>query len=149
VVEIVQAQPQEFGVGFSSARIWVNQTVTPRVYFGDFSTGDTTIADGNNAALEICGVFDSTSSNMVNPNLSGYFDVLNFLWFQGSESLFQDTSGSYHYNYLLCMSVYLFPLLSFLNVSKYFFRHYLSIDRIYSAKSDKLSPMCIWLLSTR
>ena len=89
IFEIAQVQPQEFGLGFAYARVWVNQTSTPKVFFGDFAAGDTTIADGNNAALEICGVFDSASSS-----LTGYFDVLNFIWFQGSQGLFISTTGN-------------------------------------------------------
>ncbi len=96
VLEIVQAQPQSFGVGFSSARVWVNQTVTPRVFFGNFTTGNMTIADGNDAAFEICGVYNSTSTNLVSTNLAGYFDVLNFVWFQGAQGLFQNTTGKHN-----------------------------------------------------
>jgi hypothetical protein len=96
VLEIIQAQPQSFEVGFSSARIWINQTVTPRVFFGNFTTEDTTIADGNDAAFEICGVYDSTGPNLVSTSLAGYFDVLNFVWFEGAQGLFQNTTGKYN-----------------------------------------------------
>ena len=100
ILEIVQAQPQGLGVGFSSARVWVNQIVTPRVFFGNFSTGDTTIADENSAALEFCGLFNSTNPNLVSSTLTGHFDVLNFVWFQGSSSLFPSTTTS---NLLQCL----------------------------------------------
>jgi hypothetical protein len=83
----------ETGTGFSSARIWVNSTVTPRVYFGNFAIGDIAIADGNNAALDICGAYDSISSNLVSTVLTGAFDILNLLWIEGSEGLFQNSSG--------------------------------------------------------
>ena len=89
----MQAQPQGLEVGFSSARVWVNQSVTSRVFFGDFATGDTTIVDGDNAALDICGVFDSTSPNLVSSSLTGYFDILNFVWFQGARGVFQNTAS--------------------------------------------------------
>jgi len=88
----VQAQPLSFGIGFSSIRVWVNQISTPRVYFGNFATEDFTIMDGNNAALEICGVYDSTSATLINPSLTGYFDILNFVWFQGAQSLFESAT---------------------------------------------------------
>ena len=94
IFEIVQAQPQGLEAGFSSARVWVNQTVTTRVFFGDLAAGDTTITDGDNAALDICGVFDSTSPNLVSSSLAGYFDILNFVWFQGARGLFTSTTGS-------------------------------------------------------
>jgi hypothetical protein len=100
-VEIVQTQPLSFGVGFSSVRVWVNQTSTPRVYFGNFTTGDFTIVDGKSTALEICGVYDSTSSGNVNPTLTGYFDILNFVWFQGAQGLFTSTNASIFFKILL------------------------------------------------
>ena len=91
----MQGQPQALGVGFSSVRVWVNGTATPRVFFGDFATGDNTIADGNNAALEICGVFDSAGPNSVSSSLTGYFDILNFVWFQGAQVLLQNTGRNF------------------------------------------------------
>ena len=90
----MQAQPQGLEFGFSSTRVWVNQSVTPRAIFGDFATGDTTIVDGDNAALDICGVFDSTSPNLVSSSLTGYFDILNFVWFQGARSVFTDPTSN-------------------------------------------------------
>ena len=93
VVEISQGQPHELGVGFSAARAWVNQIGTSKVYFGDFGAEKFTILDENNAALEICGAFDSISPNKVSQTWLGYYDVLNFVWFQGSQYLFQNTSG--------------------------------------------------------
>ena len=91
VVEVVQAQPIEFGIGFSSMRAWVNKTATPRVYFGDFSIGFTP-ADGNNVFFDLCGCYDPVN-NVVDSSRSGSLDVMNFLWFEGAESLFQDSSG--------------------------------------------------------
>ena len=94
IVEIVQAQPQGLGEGCSSVRIWVNGTSSPWLYFGNFASGDTTLSDGNNAAFEICGVYDPASPDLVSSSLGGYFDVLNLIWFQGAQSLFQDTTTS-------------------------------------------------------
>ncbi len=88
----MQAQPLSFGIGFSSVRAWVNQVSTPRVYFGNFASGDFTIMDGSSAALEICGVYDSTSVTLIDPSLTGYFDILNFAWFQGAQGLFATTT---------------------------------------------------------
>lgn len=91
VVEIGRGLPQEFGVGFSAVRAWVNEHVTPRVYFGDLSGGAYTISDGANAALDICGPFYPTSVSSAIQTLQGYYDVLNFVWIQGARNLFQDT----------------------------------------------------------
>ncbi len=93
MVEIIQAQPLEIEIGFSSARIWVNGIVTSRAYFGNFSTGDTAIADGNSAALDVYGAYDATSANLVSSKLTGDFDTLNFRWITGSEGAFQNSSG--------------------------------------------------------
>ena len=89
-----QGQPQELGVGFSTARAWVNSIETLKVYFGDFSHEEFTIRNGKNAALDICGVFDSASPNKVSQSWLGYYDILNFVWFQGAQYLrFMQPSG--------------------------------------------------------
>ena len=74
-------------------RVWVNGNVTPKVYFGDFAAGKYPITNGNNAVLDICGPFDSTASDKVSQAMLGYYDVLNFVWIQGSRNLFPDSSG--------------------------------------------------------
>ena len=94
IVEIVQAQHLSFGLGYSSAKVWVNENGISPVYFGDFSTGDTTIANGNNAALDICGAYDNSSPGLVDSSLTGTFDLMNILWFQGSESVFKIPSSN-------------------------------------------------------
>ena len=91
----MQAQPQDFGLGFSSIRIGINSTSTSKRFFGNFAAGDTTIANGNNAAFEICGVYDPTSPNLVSSSKGGYFDVLNFVWFQGAQYIFQPNTGTF------------------------------------------------------
>ena len=89
VIEISQGQPQEFEIGFSAVRVWVNSNVIPRVYFGNFFLGKSTVYDGDNAALDLCGAFESTSPNKVSQALQGYYDMLNFVWYQGAQNLFQ------------------------------------------------------------
>ena len=64
-----------------------------RVYFGDFSIGNTP-ADGNNIFFDLCGGYDPVN-DVVESITSGAFDVMNFLWFEGAESLFQDSSGMF------------------------------------------------------
>lgn len=95
IVEISQGQPYQLGVGLSFARVWVNQNVSPKIYFGNFATGNPPILNGNNVTLDLCGMFDSASSDNVNPAFKGYFDLLNFIWIQGAQNLFQGASGSY------------------------------------------------------
>ena len=71
----------------------VNTNITPRVFFGEFGEGEFAIADGNNAALEICAVSDITSGT-ITPLYTGYFDILNFVWFQGSLGLSSSTAAA-------------------------------------------------------
>ena len=93
IVEISQMQPLELGVGFAAVRVWVNEHVTPKVYFGDFVEEKYPITDGNSAVLDICGPFDSTTPNKVSQTWLGYYDVLNFVGIQGAQYLFQNTSS--------------------------------------------------------
>ena len=90
--EIIQAQPQETGSGCSALSIWTVQ-INMTVLFGNFSLGDLTIADGNNGAIDICGYYDENSANLVDTGYSGNFDILNFIWIAGAQSLFQSESG--------------------------------------------------------
>ena len=105
VVEISQGQPFELGDGFAAARVWVNENVTPRVGFGDFAAGKYPVTDGNNAALDICGPFDPTTPNKVSQTWLGYYDVLNFVWIEGAQNLFQDTSSKFHSERLKSISI--------------------------------------------
>ncbi len=91
----MQAQPIELvittGTGFSSVRMWVNGKNSSRTYSGNFTANDYTIPATTNAALSICGQFDTSNpTNIVN---GGYFDILNFLWFDGSAGLYPSTTG--------------------------------------------------------
>ena len=94
MIEVSQGQPQEFQIGFSVVRIWVNENVAPRVYFGNFSLGKYTIYDWNSDVLDLCGVYDSIGPNNVNSDIQGYYDVLNFVWYQGVQNLFQGQTGN-------------------------------------------------------
>ena len=62
----------------------MNQTVTGPIYFGDFVTQNLPIALATDGTLRLCSTDSSGNS---------YFDAMNFLWFQGSESLFVNDSG--------------------------------------------------------
>ncbi len=92
MLEIVQADVQGTGFLSSSARFWVNKVASSIVFFG--ANGDPTISTGQNATLEICGLFDSTNTNQLDPNLQGYYDLLNFVWFQGALGLYPNTGNS-------------------------------------------------------
>lgn len=77
----------------------MNDIGTPRVYFGNFANGDTPIPNTNNAAFEFCGSFDPLSQDLVDSTRSGSFDLMNFIWFQGSEGLFQDLSSTFSFKF--------------------------------------------------
>ena len=89
----MRGQPFELEVGFSAVRVWVNENESPKVYFGDFDAGKYPITDANNAVLDICGPFDSTTPSKVSQTWLGYYDVLNFVWIQGAQYLIQNTSS--------------------------------------------------------
>lgn len=91
IFEIVQAQPIALEIGFAAARIGVNLTRTPRVYYGSFSEEEFPILQVNNAALELCGVFDPTIPGGVDTNFAGNFDILNFAFYQGAQTAFETT----------------------------------------------------------
>ena len=93
IFEFIQAQPIEFGIGFSSFRIWVNGTATSRVYCGDFATDGYTISDGSSLALDICGEYNDADPYDIQSSVLSYSDIANFIWFRGSESLYQNYSG--------------------------------------------------------
>ena len=81
-------------MGYTALRIWVNQTVTDRIYFGNYATQNFPIASGASAGLDVCGSYDASSSDNINQSLYSHFDAMNFVWFQGSEGLYQNHSGS-------------------------------------------------------
>ena len=87
-VEIIQAQPLEHNAGNSSLKLFVNTSSTPRVYFGDVSSGDIPIADESNAAFDVCGARESSTQNLIN---TGSFDILNLFWIPGAQVLHKET----------------------------------------------------------
>ena len=92
IFEIVQAQPASLGTGHCSVRIWINGAVSSTGTFGDFSSGITLFADINNAAIDICSTRNNGLSTR-NSAKDGNYDVLNFLWYKGTETLFANSSG--------------------------------------------------------
>ena len=53
VIEISQGQPQEFVIGFSAVRVWINSNVTTKVRFGNCFLVNYTVDDGDHAAIYI------------------------------------------------------------------------------------------------
>ena len=93
IVEIVQAQPFAFITGYYSGRIWINGTGMSRAYFGDF-TGPLFYVS-NTDQLHLCS---TTAPGTDSIEDEGKYDMLNFIWFQGSEGLYEPTGGK------LCLS---------------------------------------------
>jgi hypothetical protein len=107
-LQIGQEYRQGFGIGTFFASVMVNQSSTPTVYFGNISTGDTVIPDGNNIALDLCGVYDSTSANRVSPSLPGSYDVLNFIFYEGFPRIFVNDESKSNYYFTKIASPFLF-----------------------------------------
>ena len=85
IVEVVQAQPSEFAVGYCSGRLWINGVPSTRTYFADFDTGLYLFWDMNNVEVNLCARRDHGSTT---PVYTGNFDLKNFIWFKGSEGLY-------------------------------------------------------------
>ena len=85
IVEVVQAQPSEFGVGYCSGRIWINGVLSTHTYLTDFSGGFYLFHDRNNVEVNFCARRDQGGNN---PVYTGNFDLMNFIWFKGSEGLY-------------------------------------------------------------
>ena len=89
-MEIVPAHPYAFPVGYYSARIWVNEVGMDRVYFGDFGTH--LFYDLNTDQIHLCSTTDSGADSIVD---EGNYDMLNFIWFKGSEGLYEPIGGKF------------------------------------------------------
>ena len=90
IVEVVQAQPSEFAVGYCSGRIWINGVDMSRTYFSDFSSGKYLFSDMNNVELMLCSRRVEWSNTLYG---RGNYDLMNFMWFKGSEGLYVPTGG--------------------------------------------------------
>jgi hypothetical protein len=95
VVELQLSNPDSFGSAFYSGRIFVNRTsIPPRTYFGNFQTA-LLLQDTNELTVDICSTMVSGSSTR-NSSIDGNYDMMNFMWYKGDESLFQNSSGNIH-----------------------------------------------------
>ena len=95
-MEIVPAQPyDEFSPGYYSIRIWINGAVTNRVYFGNFVTHLFYVLTTDQ--IHLCSTTAAGASGMVN---DGNYDMLNFIWFKGSEGLYVPTGGKFCLSYI-------------------------------------------------
>ena len=91
IVEIVPAHPYAFPTGYYSGRIWVNGVgMSSRVYFGDFSTH--LFDEMNTDQIQLCSTTTSGADTIIH---GGKFDMLNFIWFKGSEGLYVPTGGRF------------------------------------------------------
>ena len=70
-----------------------------RVYFGDFTTGHL-FSDMNTNQIQLCSTTSSGTDSIEN---EGNYDMLNFIWFKGSEGLYVPTSteGKFCLSYIL------------------------------------------------
>ena len=96
-MEIVQAQPYyEFTPDYYSARAWVNGVGMNRVYFGNFDRH--LFYYRNTDQIHLCSTTDASGSGIV---IEGKYDMLNFIWFKGSEGLYEPTGGKFCLSYIL------------------------------------------------
>ena len=96
IVEIVPAQPYAFTSGYYSARIWINGAVTNRVYFGNFGTHLFYVPTTDQ--IHLCSTTVPGSDSIM---YEGNYDMMNFIWFKGSEGLYVPTGGKFFLSYIL------------------------------------------------
>ncbi len=94
VVELQVSNPGALSNGFYSGRIFVNQSIPSRTYFGNYPE-HVLFGDANNKTIDICSTMISGSSTL-NSSIDGNYDMINFAWYDGDESLFQNSSGNIH-----------------------------------------------------
>jgi hypothetical protein len=109
VVEIVQAQPTSFGVGFSTFRAWVNGTGgMSRIPIGDFASNQIPFPPMNDATLDLCARKTYGTSN----DEAGFTgDILDLLWYKGAEGLYVNSSGNSLHRSLYSNSIFIMPLI--------------------------------------
>ncbi len=96
VVELQLSNPDSFGSAFYSGRIFVNRNSIPsRTYFGDYPTR-LLIEYTNELTVDIWSTMISGSSTR-NSSIDGNYDMMNFMWYKGDESLFQNSSGDIYF----------------------------------------------------
>ena len=95
IVEVVQAQPAEFAVGYCSGRIWINGTGMSRTYFSDFGSGKYLFKDMNNVEIMICARREVNALDIA--AFFGKYDVMNVMWFKGSEGVYASTDGKFRF----------------------------------------------------
>ena len=90
IIDITPIQPQPLGDAPYSLNIYVDGiTSTSPVYFGN-SVNDPFISPDQSISLDICSVHGSWP-DLANP----YFELLNFVWFDGTEILYATASSIY------------------------------------------------------
>lgn len=90
-MEIIQAQPLDFDDGYYTVRLFVNGDWTSRVSFGDIASKDIPIANGNNAAFDICGARSSSTQNLIN---TGSFDIMNLFMSPRAQVFHNNSAGN-------------------------------------------------------
>lgn len=133
-VEIIQAQPLDFDDGYYTVRLFVNGDWTSRVSFGDIASKDIPIANGNNAAFDICGARSSSTQNLIN---TGSFDIMNLFMSPRAQVFHNNSAGN---------AIPFPPIFSlFFN----FFRFNLSKSSIFRLKPSCLCTVLPWLQNDR
>ena len=61
-----------------------------RTYFADFGSGKYLVSDMDNVEITLCSRRVEGTSNII---FYGNYDVMNFMWFKGSEGLYVPTGG--------------------------------------------------------
>ena len=91
MVELSFADAEFITSNFYSGRIFVNQSIPTRTYFG--SNSAPLNQDPEHHAIDLCSS-RQTGSPARNSSIDGNYDMANFIWFEGDGTLFQNSSGN-------------------------------------------------------
>ena len=139
VIEIVQAQPSEFEAGYSSARVWINDVVSSKVYFDNYTSNNYLFPDMNNLEVMLCS---NTAYGTNNLEFFGDYDMINLVWFRGAEGLYSPTVTQGKFYSTL-------SILSYRNFTLLMYRSDLCTFWIYKSYGNNVFSMQIWLLYGR
>lgn len=94
VVEALQIQPTDIPGGFSSLRIWINGVGMNRTFFGNVTAGQPLFLYPSEPTFDMCMRYNDNTTDFIT-KYSGQFDMMNFLWYRGTEGAWNDPSGKF------------------------------------------------------
>ena len=92
MIELSRVQPIALEGGFSSVRVWVNDTFSGPVYFDDYDNNKFLFEDLNDYSIDLCGHFNLPGREL-DPSQNSTLDITNFKWLKGSRHIFTNRTS--------------------------------------------------------